>query len=235
MNKSWIERLLARPYFIYSFLALFLLLGIQGYNKMERKLFPDSQYPEIAVVVVQPGGSAKTIAANIAVPIEEELYTLDQIRRVHSSTIDEVSVIRAEFEYSKNLEMAASDVTTAIGKIRSSLPNDILEPQIHKISSATAPILVIAVSTKEQAIVSRMPLEDIRQLADNQIKHRIIKLPGVANVDVFGGYDKEVQIILDKNKLDQYQMNIAQVLAVLQANNRKQYCRATKIKYYSRC
>ena len=220
MNKSWIERLLARPYFIYSFLALFLLLGIQGYNKMERKLFPDSQYPEIAVVVVQPGGSAKTIAANIAVPIEEELYTLDQIRRVHSSTIDEVSVIRAEFEYSKNLEMAASDVTTAIGKIRSSLPNDILEPQIHKISSATAPILVIAVSTKEQAIVSRMPLEDIRQLADNQIKHRIIKLPGVANVDVFGGYDKEVQIILDKNKLDQYQMNIAQVLAVLQANNR---------------
>ena len=216
MNKSWVERLLGRPYFIYSFLTLFLFLGVFGYNKIERKLFPDSQYPEIAVVIVQPGGSAKTIAANIAVPVEEELYTLGEIRRVHSSTIDEVSVIRAEFEYSKNLELAASDVSTAIGKIRSSLPPDILEPQIHKISSATAPILVIAMTSKQ----GDMPLEDVRQFAENQIKQRIIKLPGVSNVDVFGGYDKEIQVILDKRKLDRHGMTMAQVLAALQANNR---------------
>ncbi len=216
MSKSWIERLLGRPYFIYSLLTLFLFLGVLGYNKMERKLFPDSQYPEIAVVIVQPGGSAKTIAANIAVPLEEELYTLGQIRRVHSSSIDEVSVIRAEFEYSKNLEMAASDVSTALGKIRSRLPPDILEPQIHKISSATAPIVVIAISPVDQAI----PLEDVRQLTENQIKQRIIKLSGVSNVDVFGGYDKEIQIMLDKAKLDRYSMTMAQVLAALQANNR---------------
>jgi multidrug efflux pump subunit AcrB len=143
MNSSWIERLLGRPYFIYSFLTLFLLLGVVGYKNLNRKLFPESNYPEIAVVVVQPGGSAKTIAANIAVPVEEELYTLGNIRRVYSNTIDEVSVIRAEFEYSKNLELAASDVSTALGKIRSSLPVDILEPQIHKISAATAPVLVL--------------------------------------------------------------------------------------------
>ncbi len=216
MNKSWVERLLGRPYFIYSMLTLFLFLGVLGYNKMERKLFPDSQYPEIAVVIVQPGGSAKTIAANIAVPVEEELYTLGMIRRVHSSTIDEVSVIRAEFEYSKNLEMAASDVSTAIGKIRSRLPPDILEPQIHKISSATAPVLVIAVSPG----AADMRLEDVRQLAENQIRQRLIKLPGVSNVDVFGGYDKEIQTILDKEKLDRHGMSMAQVMATLQANNR---------------
>ncbi len=216
MNKSWVERLLSRPYFIYSFLTLFLFLGVLGYNQVERKLFPDSQYPEIAVVIVQPGGSAKTIAANIAVPVEEELYSLDDIRRVHSSTIDEVSVIRAEFEYSRNLELAASDVATAIGKIRSRLPPDILEPQIHKISSATAPVLVIALRAREDA----MPLEDVRQLAQDQIRQRLIKLPGVANVDVFGGYAKEVQILLDKQRLDRYGMSIAQVMAALQANNR---------------
>ncbi|WP_456386892.1 efflux RND transporter permease subunit [Desulfolithobacter sp.] len=216
MNKSWIERLLGRPYFIYSFLTLFLFLGVLGYNRIDRKLFPDSNYPEIAVVIVQPGGSAKTIAANIAVPVEEELYTLDKVRRVYSTTIDEVSVIRAEFEYSKNLEMAASDVTTAIGKIRSSLPADILEPQIHKISSATAPVVVIAISPENGSI----PFEDIRQLAENTFKQELIKLPGVANVDVFGGYKKEIQVIVDKEKLDRYGLGIGQVLAILQANNR---------------
>ena len=70
MKSSFIERLLQRPYFIYSFLALFVFLGIVGYQKVARKLFPESNYPEIAVVIIQPGGSAKTLAANVAVPVE---------------------------------------------------------------------------------------------------------------------------------------------------------------------
>jgi multidrug efflux pump subunit AcrB len=215
MNNNWIERLLKRPYFIYSFLTLFLFLGIIGYGKIDRKLFPESNYPEIAVVIVQPGGSAKTLAANVSVPVEEELYTLDKVRRVYSTTIDEVSVIHAEFDYSKDLDMAASDVNNAITKIRSLLPTDILEPQIHKISAATAPVLVIAVSP-----VGNQKLEDIRQLAENRLKQRFVQLPGVANVDIFGGYKKELQIIVDKEKLDRYGLGIGAVLAVVQADNK---------------
>ena len=214
MNSNWIEALLKRPYFIYSFLALFVFIGIAGYKKIDRKLFPDSNYPEIAVVIVQPGSSAKTMAANVAVPVEEELYTLDLIRRVYSTLIDEVAVIKAEFEYSKNLDMAASDVTNAINKIRSSLPQGIREPQIHEISTATAPVLVIGISS------DTIPLTEIRQLAENDLKHELIKTPGVANVDIFGGYKKEVQIIIDKAKLDQYGLGIDLVLAVLKNNNK---------------
>jgi len=218
MKNSWIERLLNRPYFIYSLLTLFVIMGMQGYKRINRKLFPESNYPEIAVVIVEPGGSAKTIAANISVTVEEELYSLDKIRRVFSTTIDEITVIHAEFEYSKNLDMAASDVTNSITKVRSALPQDILEPQIHKISAATAPIITIAVSSKIQD--SQIRLEDIRQLVENGMKQQFIKLPGVANVDVFGGYKKEVQIIINKQKLDQYGLGISQVLIALQANNK---------------
>ena len=216
MQTSWIERLLSRPSVIYAFLVLFLFLGIMAYQKQDRKLFPNSNYPEIAVVIVQPGGSAKTLAANVSVPVEEELYTLDKIRRVYSTTIDEVSVIRAEFDYSKNLEVAAGDVSNALDKIRSRLPADILEPQIHKISEATAPILVIAMSPKDSA----MSMEDVRQLAEKKIKKRLLKVPGVANVDVFGGYQKEVQIVVDKEKLDRLGIGIGAVLAALRADDR---------------
>jgi len=214
MNSNWIEHLLKRPYFICSFLVLFVFMGIAGYKKMDRNLFPDSNYPEIAVVIVQPGSSAKTLAANVAVPVEEELYTLDLIQRVYSTVIDEVAVIKAEFEYSKNLDMAASDVTNAINKIRSSLPESIREPQVHKISTATAPVLVVGISS------DTIPLTEIRQLAENDLKHELIKTPGVANVDIFGGYKKEVQVIIDKAKLDQYGIGIGLVLAVLKNNNK---------------
>jgi len=214
MESSFIERLLARPYFIFSFLALFVFSGIIGYQKVDRKLFPESNYPEIAVVIIQPGGSAKTLAANVAVPVEEELYSLDKIRRVYSTTIDEVSVIRAEFEYSKNLDMAGSDVTNSINKIRSALPPDIKEPQVHKISAATAPVVVIGLSSDV------LPLPDIRQLAETELRHELLKTSGVANVDIFGSYKKEMQIIIDRARLDQYGLGLSTVLATLQSNNK---------------
>jgi len=213
-SSSWVEALLRRPYFIYSFLTLFIFLGIVGYQKLDRKLFPDSNYPTVAVVIVNPGASAKTLAANVSVPVEEELYTLNKIRRVYSTTMDEVSVINAEFEYSKGIDAAASDVSNAMDKIKGVLPHSILPPQILQITSATAPIITIAVSSKNGT-----PLEDIRQLAQNEIKHDLIKIEGIANVDIFGGYDKELQIIVDKEKLDQFGLDISRVMATIQSNN----------------
>lgn len=215
-SSSWVEGMLRRPYFIYSFLVLFLFLGIVGYQKLDRKLFPDSNYPTIAIVIVSPGASAKTLASNVSVPVEEELYTLAKIRRVYSTTIDEASVINAEFEYAKGIDGATSDVSNALDKIKGDLPSSILAPKLVQITAATAPIITVALSPKDGDI----PLTDIRQLALNQIKHQIIKLPGIANVDVFGGFDKELQIIVDKEKLDQYGLDITQVMATINSNNK---------------
>lgn len=77
-NKGFIEQILNRPYLVYSLMLLFIIFGVVGYGKMDRKLFPEANYPQIAVVVIQPSASAKTMAANVAVPIEEELYTLEK-------------------------------------------------------------------------------------------------------------------------------------------------------------
>ena len=213
---SWIERVLSKPHVIIAFLVLFVLTGMVGYGKMHRNLFPNSNYPEIAVVIVQPGASAKTMASNIAVPLEEELYALDEIRRAYSNTIDEVTVIRAEFDYSKDIDTAVNDVNNALSKIRAKLPKDIHEPQVIKITEATAPIVVLALSAKKDTALT---LEDIRDLASAEIKHRLLKTKGVANVDVFGGYQKELQIIVDKDKLDSYSLSLADITATLQKNN----------------
>lgn len=215
---SWIEKVLDKPHIILSFLALFIFAGIMGYTKMHRNLFPNSNYPEVALVIVQAGASAKTMASNIAVPIEEELYSLDEIRRAYSNTIDEVTVIRAEFEYVKDIDTAVNDVTTALSKIRATLPKDIKEPQIIKITEATAPILVIAMSPKGDTTLS---LEDIRDLASSDIKHTLLKIKGIANVDIFGGYEKELQIIVDKKKLDAYQLSLGNVISTLQKNDKE--------------
>jgi len=215
-SSSWVEKVLKKPHVIISFLALFILAGATGYQKIHRNLFPNSNYPEVALVIVEPGASAKTMASNIAVPVEEELYSLDEIRRAYSTTIDEVTVIRAEFEYSKNIDTAVNDVTNALSKIKAKLPSDIKEPQIIKITEATAPVLVVSMSPKKDKNIS---LEDIRDLASGSIKHKLLKINGVANVDIFGGYEKEVQIIVDKKKLDNFHLSLGQIIATIQKND----------------
>ena len=215
-SMTWVEKVLKKPHIILSFLALFILAGMMGYGKIHRNLFPNSNYPEVALVIVEPGASAKTMASNIAVPVEEELYALDEIRRAYSTTIDEVTVIRAEFEYSKDIDTAVNDVTNALSKIRAKLPKDIKEPQIIKITEATAPVLVVAMSPKEG---SALTLEDIRDIASGEIKHKLLKTKGVANVDLFGGYEKELQIIIDKQKLDSYHLSLSQVIATIRKND----------------
>ncbi len=215
-SPTWVEKILKKPHIIISFLALFVMAGMMGYGKIHRNLFPNSNYPEVALVIVQPGASAKSMASNIAVPVEEELYALDEIRRAYSNTIDEVTVIRAEFEYTKNIDNAVNDVTNALSKIRAKLPKDIKEPQIIKITEATAPVLAVSMSPKDAASLS---LSDIRDIASGEIKHTLLRTQGVANVDIFGGYEKELQIIVDKQKLDAYHLSLGQVIATIQKND----------------
>ncbi|MDD2790887.1 MAG: efflux RND transporter permease subunit [Sulfurimonas sp.] len=214
-SSSFVEKLLRRPSLIFAFLTLFIFFGIVGYTKINHKLFPDSNYPQIAVVVVQNGASAKSMASNIAVNIETELYTLNEVRRVYSTTIDEVSVINAEFEYSKNIDSAANDVTNALDKIKSQLPSSIKSPQIIKITAATAPVMTLALSSKESSI----SLENIRELAQTKLQRQLIKVDGVSNVEIFGGYKKEIQIIVDKQKLEAFHLSLPEVIAAISANN----------------
>jgi len=210
--SSWIDRLIKRPYTVISLLGIFLFLGLYGYNAIDRKLFPDSNRPEIAVVIQWPGAGAKDIASNVAVPVERELYTIDKVRRVSSTTIDEVTVIRAEFEYSKDIDSAANDVTNAITKIRSLLPPAVREPRIYKITAATPPVVVIGVRGGD--------LMAIRELLENEVKNRLLKLPLVSNVDIFGGYRRELLVKVDRGRLEALGLTVSEVFGALAKGDR---------------
>ncbi len=215
MDRKILESFLKRPYLILSLILFSTILGVIGLFSIKQKLFPDANRPQIAVVVVSPGASAKDMAENVAIPIERRLYTLDKVRKVSSTSKDEVSVITAEFEYEKDIGEATTDVQNEISKIKPFLPKDILEPQIYKITDATPPVIVISVSPK----VPSISLADVRRLAENRLKNRLLSLPEVANVDVFGGYEKEAVIEINRDKLNGYGIPLSLVLERIQQIN----------------
>ena len=134
---SFTAKYLKRPYLITSLIFLFAIVGVLGFMKMPINLFPDTDYPQITVLTFYPGASAKDVEDKVTRIIEKELNTIDLVRKVSSSVKDEITAVTAEFEYTKSLEAAATDVANTLRKVEGQLPADIRPPQIFKISTAT--------------------------------------------------------------------------------------------------
>ncbi|MCI4398036.1 MAG: efflux RND transporter permease subunit, partial [Acidobacteria bacterium] len=214
---NFVAAYVKKPHLLLSIVLLLAVVGVVGFFKMPVNLFPDSERPQIAVVTVWPGAAATDVAADVSRVIEKELKTVELVRRVTSTSNDEVSVVTAEFEYEKGLDSAATDVSNSLNKIRPLLPPDIRPYQVYKVSSATPAVLTLAVTPKDG---SNLDLAQVRRLAENPIKESLLRLPDVENVEIFGGYQSVVQVDLDPNRLQAFHLSPGQVVEALNTWNR---------------
>ncbi|MEN6622962.1 MAG: efflux RND transporter permease subunit [Smithella sp.] len=214
--KGLIARYLEKPYLVLSIVLVLAIVGLIGYSKMPLNLYPDTDRPQIMVITVQPGASAADVEAKTSRTIEKELSTLGSVVRVSSTSKDEVSVVNVEFDYTTSLNAGATDVANALSKIAGQLPSDIRPPQVYKISQASQPTVVLSLSPKDNSLLG---LAQIRQLADNEIKEELLRVPNIAQVEVFGGLQSELKIVVNPEALVKYGLTIGDVAAALNANS----------------
>ncbi len=207
---------LKNPYVILALVLVVIALGTFAFFRTPTDLFPDTVPPQVLVITVKPGAVAGDIADKITRVIEKELNTISGLKRIVSTSRDEVSSIRAEFFYSKPIGQAVQEVTNAIDRIRPDLPKDILEPRIYRITNATSPLLTVALSPKKGGTKT---LSEIRLLAENQIMDKILMLDGIADVGVFGGHKPEVKIHLYRDKMAANGISLSMVLSTLSKQN----------------
>ncbi len=214
---SFVERYLRRPHLILSVILLLAVVGLIGFFRIPVTLFPDSERPQIAVISVWPGASSDDVASDLSRVIEKELATLEQVRRVTSTSNDEVSVVTAEFRYAKGLDAAVTDVANALSRIQPQLPSGLRPFQIYKVSSATPAVLTIAVSPKPE---SDLDLSMARRIAENPIREDLLRLPEVANVEVFGGWQSVLAVEIDPDALEVFRVSAGEVARALANWNR---------------
>jgi len=213
---SFAERLLSRPHAILAATIAFVILGSIGFFSIPTNLFPDTNRPTISVVVQWPGAMTSDIATEVTHPLEVRLSSIDGVRRVTSTSRDEVSAVQVEFEYGNDINTAANEVTTELSRVRSQLPKAIHEPLVFKITDAAKPAMVLAVRPTEG---SGLDMGQVRRIAENQLRDTLLNLPGVADAEVFGGPVRQVAVDLDRNRLQAHQLSIAQVMAALAGSN----------------
>ncbi len=204
------------PYTVIAAALLVTVLGLFAFKRTPTDLFPETTPPQVVIITGWPGADSGDIADKITQVIEKELNTVGGLKRITSTSRDEVSSINAEFYYSKDLGEAVLDVQNAVSRIQAALPKGIMAPRIYRISGATRPLLTIALKPKKE---SHKTLSEIRLLAKNQIEDALLNVDGVADVDVFGGNVPEVKVFVDRTKLAANKVSLTQVLAALARNN----------------
>ncbi len=203
----------------YAVLALVLVVAVMGsiaYVVIPTDLFPETVPPQVAVITVEPGASAKDIADKVTRNIEKELGSLAGLKRITSVSRDEVSSVTAEFLFSKPMGEAVIDVQNAVARVKGILPSDIREPLLYRITDATRPLLTLAMSPGPASLKR---LADIRLLAENDIRDALMAVPGVGDVQVFGGHVAEIEIRVDQNALAGHGMTITDVITGLARQN----------------
>ena len=214
---NWAAAYLKRPHGVTALLLLGVAFGLFSFQRLPLNLFPDANYPQVAVLLVWPGASAEDMTEDISRRVERELATIDAARTVRATIRDETAAVKVEFEYEKGLDAALTDVNAALNRIRPALPPDMQPPRLFRVSDATQPVQTLAVSPKPDAGLS---LAKVRQLCDNEIKEAFLRVDEIANVEVFGGYQPEIRLAIDADRLADLNLSVRQVTKAISARNR---------------
>jgi HAE1 family hydrophobic/amphiphilic exporter-1 len=201
-----------RPVFIIMAFAALIVLGLQSLSLMPVELFPRIDVPFVTVVTIYPGAGPREIETLISKPLEDAVNTVNGVKTVQSASQEGLSVIAVEFNVGTDLDSAANEVRSRLDAARGRLPREAEAPVLTKASLSAIPVLVLGLS-------GSLPASEIRQLAEDHVKDRLGKVPGTAAVSVVGGLRREIQVEVDKTRLQAYGLSIAQVAQALAAEN----------------
>ena len=172
-----------------------ILVGLIAFSDLAIDLFPDISLPVITVQTDYEGASPQDIEMTITRPIEKRVSRIQNVRYVSSRSREGTSNVTVEFYWGSDLNVASNDIQQSINQILDNLPDDSDLPVIRKFDPSQIPVINLSVSG---------PMDEyrLRELAEDFIAPRLESLKGVASATVYGGRVREIQVDVDRAKLE---------------------------------
>jgi HAE1 family hydrophobic/amphiphilic exporter-1 len=206
------------PYPVLAFYTGVIILAILAIGWfMPRRMMPYVESPMVGVVSMMPGLSAEEMETYISKPIEEQMVSVKGVRYLRSSSQDGFSIVSLEFAYGTDMKKALFDVQSLMNVAQANLPatGANLKPSwVLAIDPLNLPVLSLSLTGDE-----RWTPDQLRELADNQIVNKLKTVPNVYSVAPFGGYRRQLQVIVDRNKLAAYGISITAVRDAIDSYN----------------
>ncbi len=199
--------------FTYFLLILAILVGGYMMNTTPKELYPEIKIPVVVVSTVYPGASARDVEDGVTDKLEDTLVGgLKNVDEITSSSKEGVSVISVQFQDDVDIKEALIDVQDRVDEKVAELPVDAEEPIIKKVNFSDQPIFTFALSSTEAYNLLRAKAEGI--------KERLLEIPGVSSVDIDGIPEREITVLLDPEKLSQFNISPQTVVNAISSSKR---------------
>jgi len=197
-------------------LVLFMVLvfvGAVSFHFLPVNLNPDVSFPGVEVFVNQPGAAPAELETQVMQKVEGAVASINGVRDVTSRATEGVAFIFIEFQIGTPIDRAVSDVRDAVARVRSQLPEGILEPTVNRVDADGGAIAYYAVSD------AQMSAESLSWFVDNTVTKRLLPINGVAQVNRWGGDAREIRIELDPARMQALGITAVEVNNQLRALN----------------
>ncbi len=189
-----------------------VLGGLIAYSGLAVKQYPNIQFPLIAVTVTQSGAAPGEMETQITRPVEDAVSSVTGVRSLQSVVTQGVSTTSIQFEIGQNLQKKTDEIRSKIAQARAQLPRDIDEPQVNQVEvDDAAPIMTVAVSAPQ------MTDDQLSWFVDDTVARTLQAAKGVAQVSRVGGVAREINILVDPDRMAARGLTASQVNNALRA------------------
>ena len=189
-----------------------IVLGGFSLSRLSIDLYPDIEVPMLSVITSYAGASAADIEQNITRRLEDNLNTVSNLKKIISLSRDNMSVVILQFEWGSNLDEASNDVRDALGRVETYLPDGADKPMIIKFSTTMMPIMYLYATAEES-------YNGLYKLLDEKVANPINRIEGVGAVSIGGAPQREVQINVNPQKIEAYNLTVEQIGQIIAMEN----------------
>lgn len=189
-----------------------LIIGGFSLKNLAIDMYPDMDIPYLSVITTYTGANATDIETNITRVLEDNLNTVDNLKKLTSTSSDEMSMIMLQMEWGADLDQAANDIRDVIGRISAALPDEADDPILFKFSSSMMPVMVLSATADES-------YAGLYKLLDDKMVNVLNRIDGVGSVSMFGEPTREIQVNVDPVKLEAYNLTVEQIGQIIATEN----------------
>lgn len=202
----------SRPVFTSMVTLMVLVLGAVALSRLMIDLLPSIELPTITIRTQYEGADPVVMERLVTQIIEEIVATVPGVEEMTSISYEGNSSVRVSFSWGTDVDAAALDVQATLEDELSELPDDIIGPRVSKFDVDSFPVVLLGISSPLDPV-------ELTEVVEKQIRYRFARIPGVAQVDPWGGYDREVRVELDPDRISALGLPLDDVIDAIRDAN----------------
>ena len=210
----WLTRVsINNPVFAAMIMLALMVIGLLATFRMKVEEFPNIEFPFVVVNTVYSGASPEVIETDITKKIEDQVNTIAGVKEVTSVTQQGLSQVIVQFDLNIPSDVAAQNVRDKLALVTPSFRDEVTTPIVAQYNPADAPVVSVTFRS------DKMSLRELSTYLDNTVKKQLQTVTGVGRVDILGGRQRQIRVLLNPTQMNAYKVSVNQISNALRSEN----------------